>query len=171
MTTQSMYFVNAIGDKSLGWSGSWIRSYSIKGKQCLGLPERWYRARMVYRNLWYIVSLAHFGHTKFWFFESSQHLNTLELPMDLVFVLKWVKSILCFALYIFHLSAAYLILLTQLTMLTIAKQFMNTVVARPTQNSLSTINWCVNYSQYYEIFRDFDISWNIKHISALVNLY
>ena len=78
--------------------------------------------------------------------------------MDLVFVLKWVKSIICIALYIFHLSAAYRILLTQLTMLTIAKQFMNTVVARPTQNSLSTINWCVNYSQYYEIFRDFDIS-------------
>ena len=52
-----------------------------------------------------LVSLSHFMIvTFFWFFISTQQLNTWKMPMDVVFVLKWVKSIILWALYILHLS-------------------------------------------------------------------
>ena len=63
-----------------------------------------YRVLIIYRNLWALVRLAISWRNKFWFFKSPQHLNTLEMQMDLVFVLKWVKSIIKCVLFIFHLS-------------------------------------------------------------------
>ena len=54
---------------------------------------------------WYLVSLAHFmTFTLFRFFKSTQHLNTLQMPIDLVFGLKWGKSVIGCTPYIFHLS-------------------------------------------------------------------
>ena len=44
---------------------------------------------------WYLVSLAHFmTFTLFRFIKSTQHLNTVWMPIDLVFGLKWVKSVI-----------------------------------------------------------------------------
>ena len=40
---------------------------------------------------WSLVSLAHF--MIFMIFKYTQHLNTLYMPMGLLFVLKWVKSV------------------------------------------------------------------------------
>ena len=43
------------------------------------------------------------------FFKSTQHHYSLQMPMVLVFVLKWVKCVLRCPLYIFHLSVVLLI--------------------------------------------------------------
>ena len=44
--------------------------------------------------------------TNFRFFKSTQHPNTLHVPMVLVVFFIWVKSVLRCALYIFHLSGS-----------------------------------------------------------------
>ena len=67
--------------------------------------DRKYRVLIIYRNLWSLFSLAHFMTlTMFLFFLSTQHLNALYMSIDLVFVLKWVKRVTGWALYVFHLS-------------------------------------------------------------------
>ena len=53
---------------------------------------------------WSLVSLTHFTTPNILIFKSTQHLITLEMLMDLVFVLKCVKSVTGRVLYLFHLS-------------------------------------------------------------------
>ena len=63
-----------------------------------------YRAGIVYINLLVSNQPSPFHDFHYIFiFNSTQHLNTLQIPVDLVFVLKWVKCVIGCALYIFHL--------------------------------------------------------------------
>ena len=59
-----------------------------------------YRARIIYRNI--LVSSQPWLSPHFIF--KSTHLNTLQMPVDLVFILKWVKSAIRCALNVFHLT-------------------------------------------------------------------
>ena len=55
-----------------------------------------------------LVSLAHFiTFTLFWFLNSTQHLSTLYMLMDLVFVLIWVKIIVGWTLSIYSISLCF----------------------------------------------------------------
>ena len=48
-------------------------------------------------------SSSPFHDARFRFYKST-HILTLQIPMDLVFVLKWVKSVIRCVLYVFHFS-------------------------------------------------------------------
>ena len=84
------------------------RVWPIFKKKCskmrpLHIPSLWCWSFI--EIYWSLVSLAHFiTFTLLCFFISTQHLNTLYMMMDLVFVLKWVKSVIGWVLFIFHLS-------------------------------------------------------------------
>ena len=58
-----------------------------------------YRAQIVQKSIHQLVSLAHFMTSTTFSFLIGQNLDNLQMPKDLVLVLKWVKI-----LYIFHLS-------------------------------------------------------------------
>ena len=64
-----------------------------------------YRGLIIYRNI-LVSSWPSPFHDSLYFyvFISTQHLNALQMTMDLVFVLKWVESVIGCVLYIFHHS-------------------------------------------------------------------
>ena len=66
-----------------------------------------YRAGIIYRNLFVSSQHSTFNEFQYILILSTQHLNPLYMPMDLVFVLKQVKSVTGCTLYIFHLSGTY----------------------------------------------------------------
>ena len=83
-----------------------------KNKISLFLPERWniQSAHHLQKSMVSCQPSPFHDTLNFDFFKSTRNLNTLQMQMDLVFILKWVKSVISCALYIFYLSGCYTIL-------------------------------------------------------------
>ena len=76
-----------------------------KSNPCSHQRDGIYRANIVSRNLLVPSQPSPFHDQLYFDFLKAHNILTLcRMPMDLEFILKWIKSVIGCALYIFHLS-------------------------------------------------------------------